>query len=379
MGDLSSVLPIIFFGSLNILGSAAVIGFNKYVLDAQRFPFVFALVITHCVVSWALAALLFCITPSWFPSLAGPGRISIGWQLIVKGALPIALIFAAQLVLSNMALGLCSIAFLQFMKETSLVLVYLLSVLLNLEVFEQRKGALILAVFAATYLTVKGEIAFSLLGFSLQMVCIVAQAFGIILQGKILTSDDGQKLDPLSYVLIVMPLSALALGLCLAGLSFHGEHSLPSLAQLRFWSPTLLLNAVCAFGHNVVVCFFFKVSSPLTVSMNVILKDIFIVACSSVILHDPISPLQQLGFAGQLAAVGVFSLLKLKPAEFDDGLLKGVYRVLAAPWSTLPITKHDVSSQLLASTDEVGPGSLRQSKKASHRNYQSFLPAPSSK
>lgn len=372
----ASVVTVLVFGALNCIGSAVVIGFNKYVLSPQRFPYVFCLVIAHCVVCWALAAVLYLLKPSWFPSLVGEKKVNINFELMAKGAAPIAALFAAQLVLSNMALNFCSIAFLQMMKETSVVLVYMLAVAFGMEVYEQRKGSLIIFVFFATWLTIRGEIAFSFMGFMLQASCIVFQAFCVILQGKLLTSDTGQKLDPLSYVLIVMPLCGLMLTAAVAGLHYNEAAALPSLELVVEMLPTILLNATCAFAHNVVVCFFFKYSSALTVSLNVIMKDTFIVACSSVVLQEHISLLQKLGFALQLSAVAMFSLLKLKPEEFKEGLVTGLWRCLLLflqekDAGTLPAPLPGLakeSSKATSRTALTADGACKQG------SYRSFLP-----
>mmetsp|Transcript_19987 Transcript_19987/g.35471 ORF Transcript_19987/g.35471 Transcript_19987/m.35471 type:complete len:395 (-) Transcript_19987:64-1248(-) len=372
-----AVMNVVFFGAMNCMGSAVVIAFNKYLLSAHRFPFVSCLVIAHCAVGWAMAAVLYLLKPSWFPSLIGEKKVNVNFELIAKGALPIAWLFAAQLVLSNMALEFCSIAFLQMMKETSVVLVYMLSVAFSMEVYDHQKGLLIIFILFATWLTIHGEIRFSLVGFLLQASCMVFQAFCVVLQGKLLASSTGQKLDPLSYVLIIMPLSGLMLIVAVGGVHYNEAAALPSLSLLQEWLPTIFLNATCAFAHNIVVCFFFKYSSALTVSLNAIMKDSFIVACSSVALQEPITLLQKLGFGLQLSAVATFSLLKLKPEEFKDGLALGLWRCLVLfiqeKWAgTMPAPVPGLTKKSLEPTSRTALAVDCAYEQAG--SYHSFLP-----
>eukprot|EP00930_Biecheleria_cincta_P099395 TRINITY_DN9101_c0_g1_i1.p1 TRINITY_DN9101_c0_g1~~TRINITY_DN9101_c0_g1_i1.p1 ORF type:complete len:377 (-),score=65.96 TRINITY_DN9101_c0_g1_i1:142-1272(-) len=359
------VILVVVFGALNCCSSALTITFNKYVLSSNRFPFVFALMISHCVVNSIMAALLFIAKPSWFTSLSGTNKMEINCRLLAKGALPIAVLFAAQLVLGNLALQVCSVSFLQMMKEMSPAVVFLFAVMMGSEQLDGRKVFLMIIVTVATGVTVRGEIAFSMSGFLMQALCIILTSLSVILQGKLLTSGSGQKLDPLSYILITLPLSGLTLTAAVAGIRYHGDVAsvLPPLESLVSWWPVILVSAMIAFGHNIILCFFFRYSSALTVGLNAILKDTFIVACSCVALHESITQIQLIGFVIQLGALAAFSLMKLYPAEFEDGILRGIVRSLGRPQE---------EKKLLWATDSSTGG---EGRATGGFQYKSFQPA----
>lgn len=361
----SGVVLVVVFGALNCCSSALTITFNKYVLSPNRFPFVFALMISHCVVNSIMAALLFIVKPSWFPSLSGANKMEINCKLLARGALPIAVLFAAQLMLGNLALQVCSVSFLQMMKEMSPAVVFFFAVVMGSEQIDGRKVFLMIIVTIATGVTVRGEIAFSMSGFLMQALCIILTSISVILQGKLLTSGTGQKLDPLSYVLITLPLSGLTLTAAVAGIRYHGDIAsvVPPLESLVSWWPFILVSALIAFAHNIILCFFFRYSSALTVGLNAILKDAFIVACSCAALHESITQIQLIGFVIQLGAVAAFALMKLYPAEFEDGILRGIFRSLGRP--------HE-EKKLLWATDSSSAGGGRAS---GGFQYKSFQPA----
>merc|ERR550514_2055549 len=100
----------------------------------------------HSSFSSIMAFMLYLVCPSLFGSLSGPKPIEVGRRLFLKGALPIALMFSGQLVLSNTAYIHSSVAFLQMMKESNLVMVYILSLFFQLEKFSWRSAALICGI-----------------------------------------------------------------------------------------------------------------------------------------------------------------------------------------------------------------------------------------
>merc|ERR1712013_628972 len=108
--------------------------------------------------------LLYIIKPSLFPSLADPEhKVPIDKKVILRGAVPIALLFTGQLVLSNSAYMHLSVAFCQMMKESNLVIVFILSLLASQETFSWTKVQILCGILFATFLTIRGELRFNML------------------------------------------------------------------------------------------------------------------------------------------------------------------------------------------------------------------------
>mmetsp|Transcript_37745 Transcript_37745/g.108278 ORF Transcript_37745/g.108278 Transcript_37745/m.108278 type:complete len:392 (-) Transcript_37745:107-1282(-) len=263
----AQVVLVCSLGAGYIVVSSGLISYNKFLIHRERFPFAVPLVFMHACFCSCLSFFLYLVKPSLFPSLTDEAqRVPLDRDLILKGALPIAIFFSGQLALSNSAYLHSSVAFLQMMKEANLALVYTLSLAAALERFYWRHAAILVAVVAATLMTIHGEFNFSFTGFALQGSSQLLECTKIVLQALLLSAP-GRKLDALTYVLLVMPCCALLLGTAIFGIHFFTQSSallLPTTADLVVWWPHLLANSCIAFAVNVVVALFVKHSSAVS-------------------------------------------------------------------------------------------------------------------
>jgi len=313
-------------GIAYIVCSAGLISYNNYLIDEKRFPYAVTMVFIHSCFCSVFSCFLYRVKPSLFPSLSDPTRrVTIDANLILTGCLPVALFFSAQLVLSNAAYLHSSVAFLQMMKEGNVVLVYVFSLIACLEKFSWRSVGLLACVVVATTMTIHGELHFSFTGFAMQGCSQVFECVKIVLQAMLL-SNACRKLDPLTYVMIVMPLCAIiiGLGLCVLVAFPHENFMVPSFAQVQQWWPHLLANACTAFALNVVVAAFVKHSSAVAFILVGIMKDAAIVFSSLLLFTEVISAVQMVGFILQLATIMVYSMVKTFPVRFEAGLVAGL-------------------------------------------------------
>jgi len=305
--------------------SAGLIAYNKYLIDVDKFPYAICLVFIHAVFCSTFAFFLYLVFPSLFPSLTDPAKkVPIDSSLILKGALPIACLFAGQLVLSNTAYLHSSVAFLQMMKEANLVLVYALSLCAFLEKFSWRSVGILVFIIFATSLSIHGEVNFSMTGFMIQGTSQLFECVKIVLQAMLLSSA-GKKLDALTYVMLVMPLCAAVLGVGIGVLwAFPHSHFLvPSWNTVVLWKWHLLANSCVAFALNVVIALFVKYSSAVAFILAGIVKDAMIVTAGALVFHEFISMIQVVGFSLQLAGILVWSFIKTFPDRFEDGIMPG--------------------------------------------------------
>jgi hypothetical protein len=337
-GGTAQMARVTTYGVLYIVFSSGLIAYNKYLINLDRFPYAISLVFMHAVFCSLCSGLLYLVKPSLFPSLSDPAhRVSVDTSLMLRGAAPIALLFSAQLVLSNTAYLHSSVAFLQMMKEANLVLVYVFSLIAALEKFSWRAVTVLAFVIFATTLTIHGEVNFSMTGFVIQGVSQLFETVKIVLQAMLL-SNAGRKLDALTYVLLVMPLCAVVLGLGICALTlFPHEHFLtPQWHDLELWWPHLLANACIAFALNVVIALFVKHSSGVSFVLAGILKDAMIVAAGAFLLKEVITLIQSFGFFLQCIGVLLWGMMKNFQEKFErmeneliygnaKGRLKGQY------------------------------------------------------
>mmetsp|Transcript_99698 Transcript_99698/g.182839 ORF Transcript_99698/g.182839 Transcript_99698/m.182839 type:complete len:367 (+) Transcript_99698:105-1205(+) len=322
----ASVLRVVSLGLMYVAVSAGMIAFNKFLMNPERFPFAVPLVLFHSSFSSVISLLLFFIMPSLFPSLTDPAKkVSVDRDLIFRGAFPIALLFSVQLVLTNTAYLHSSTAFLQMMKEANLVLVYVFSLFAALESFSWVKGRVLVAIIFATALTIHGELRFSWHGFFIQGSGQLFESLKIVFQAMLL-SNAGRKLDALSYVLLVMPLCFLFLGSMFFFLVYvHPLETLqtPAWREIVAWSPVLLANCCVAFSLNLTIALFLKYSTPISFILAGIAKDACIVSAGATFLGEVVSTVQVGAFAVQLGLIWVWSMMKLFPQHFENGVISG--------------------------------------------------------
>jgi hypothetical protein len=254
---------------------------------------------------------------------------------MVKNIIPIASLFALQLVLSNSAYLHSTVAFLQMLKEANIVLVYLLSLAVMVETFRWRNLGILVFIVTATTLCIHGEMDFSWAGFALQGTSQFAESTKIVLQAMVLSGNS--KLDPMSYVLLVAPCSAV----CLLTIGAVQSMFVPNvafgaaLASMHTWMPYLVLNMLVAFSLNIVIAFYIKHTSGVSFILAGVAKDVMIVVAGAICFREQVSLMQCIGFTLQVGGVFAWSLVKTFPKNFEHGFIQG----LQLTFSPVPLAK----------------------------------------
>lgn len=318
-----------FCGCVVYIGlSAGLISFNKYLMGAEYFPFATALTTLHMTVSLTCGALLYCVAPGLFPSMA---ETQGNRTQILKYFAPLALLFAVGVVLSNQAYMYCSVAFLQIMKQGNVSIVFGLSCLAGSQVCDRLKLLLVVWVVCGAGLGVTGEIHFVWLGFIVQLLSQICESCKSVLQEWILRGSD-VKLDPLTYNLFMAPC-------CLVVLAVGNVLAYDPLIPERFlahWH-LLLPNAFVAFMLNVVIALVIKHASAMGFMMAGVTKDMVIVVSSAYVFREALAPQQILGFSIATVSIGLWSLLKISP---DSSVMVALSRLVGeSVQEKLPIAK----------------------------------------
>lgn len=320
------ILNVFLLGSFMILCSAAVINYNKFLISG-RFPFPTHLVLCHMASGSIFSGLTLLMAPSLFPSFQDPARrAEINGKFLFSRVMPIALLFAASLVLSNVAYLYASVSFLQMMKQSNVVIVYVLSFFCGLEVLRARNLLILLFILTCTTMTITGEMNFSLKGTLIQGSCQVFESIRLVLQSILL--GGAMKLDALTYNLFVMPFCfcsiAVLLGIDYVSPGLFGK-DLQTPARSDFLANWYLLlpNFAIAFMLNIAIALFIKRSSALSMVMASLIKDASVVIVSVVLMSDAISQQQVIFFSLQLFGIFTWSMTKTFPEKFENGLLNG--------------------------------------------------------
>lgn len=329
---LERALYLCIAGLAYITMSAGMINFNKFLMNKDRFPFSVVLVLLHMGFSSTLTFGIYLARPGLFPALDPSRRSELSKDVFLKGIFPVAVLFSVSLVLCNTAYMHSSVAFLQMMKEGNIVLVYALSLVAGLERFAWRNVVILLGIAIATSVNVKGEIHFSMQGFCLQIVAAVFECSKIVLQAVLLTGK--RKLNALTYVLLVNPVSFVVLSTTLAmfTLSVPGTaFGLPTWVAVVQWWPYLLANCAMAFVMNLLMAVYLSYASGVGLIFAGVVKDAMIVATGVLVFHEAISSMQMRGFMVQLLLILTWSLLKAFPKEFEHGIVPGLHKLLSFP------------------------------------------------
>jgi len=321
----------ILLSSLAVIScSVGLISFNNYLMDGP-FPYAVPLVFFQMAFCSIVSVVLRVLAPAWFPTMTDPSRrVHLDWIFILWTALPIGIFYAATLVLSNQAYRWLSLAFIQMMKEGNLVLVYGLSLLCGLEVWTTRHGSVIAFALFAASLTVKGELHFNAYGFCIQLCSGLSESIRLVLASLMLSGS--RKIDPMSYVLIISPLVCLLTGgvLLVSGLAPPGLiiPGLPAFGEVVPLVPLLLANSVVAYLLNASIALLMARISPVSYLLVGMLKDIAVICVSVLVLKEAVSALQVFAFVLQIGSIAAWTLLKLHPEKFEDGILPGLLAML---------------------------------------------------
>jgi len=316
----SSVLPVIFWGALYITASCALIKYNKFLITKGRFPYALNLTLGHQIIGTASLGVMYLMKPSLFSSLSDPEKNKdVTMRFWLMAVMPIALCFSGQLVLSNSAYEFSSVAFLQMMKESNIVLVYILSMVAQIECFDSARARLLFCLFLSTSLTVQGELAFDVRGFAIQGSSQLLECSKIVLQSVLLSAAGSKGLDALSYNLMVQPTTAITvivyLVICMLAIP---RIPTASLADYAAWWPHILANGMAALALNLTASTFIAKTSAVGFIVVGIMKDVFLILIDVIISGTPISNLQIGAFACQVIFVGCYSLFKTFSKELAD-------------------------------------------------------------
>jgi len=284
-------------------------------MHEDHFPYSVALTSLHMTASFVLSSLVYLVMGDrWFPSaLALKAQ---GFSL-VKKFIPLAVLFAVSILLSNEAYLYCTVPFLQMCKEFNVAIVYFVGLVLMVERFNLQQCAILFVIMIGCCMSIHGEMRFNKFGFMCQIAGQTAEACKIVLQQQLI---QGFKLDPLTMVMVMSPLCLIAL---LVGLYFSWEPGILLHAQEN--ALHLFLNCSNAFALNVAVASLIKYASGVSFVLAGVIKDVCIVLVAAIMFGAHITRVQGIGFSIAVIGVGVVSIIRSMP---DIAAKHGVHSTL---------------------------------------------------
>lgn len=173
-------LSCILFSSLRLFQ----VIFNKFLISNWNFHYPFFLTTWHCLLSSLLTQIL-ARTTNLLPGLA---QNKVTWSTYFKTVIPVAGFFGIGICLGNMAYQYISVAYIQMIKAINPV-----PLLLLYFAFGREKPSFVLllavsVISAGVYISSLGELRFSWLGFSVQVLQFAACVRVLLITSKFVGS-----------------------------------------------------------------------------------------------------------------------------------------------------------------------------------------------
>eukprot|EP00927_Polykrikos_kofoidii_P043797 TRINITY_DN378_c0_g1_i2.p1 TRINITY_DN378_c0_g1~~TRINITY_DN378_c0_g1_i2.p1 ORF type:complete len:348 (-),score=35.46 TRINITY_DN378_c0_g1_i2:288-1331(-) len=297
-------LKLLSLCALYILISASLINGNKYLMNPERFPYSAALTLSHVTTTFSCCALLYVVAPGLFPTM----QTALTQKTQIAKFFPlISVLFIIGVVASNEAYLYCNVAFLQFMKEWNVALVFMFSCISGSQVCDRTKFVVLMWIVAFSCTAVTGDMKFSRWGFMIQCCSQLGETTKAVLQ-EYLLGGSGLKLDPLTYLMFISPIMIIALG-CIDAALFTTEMMTAALNSWRL----ILASSLCAFCLNLIIAVIIKQGGAMAFIMSGLVKDIVIVVSSSFIYNVPLKNQEIFGFTLSLLGMGYWGFMKAVP------------------------------------------------------------------
>lgn len=286
---------------------------NKYLDSTLHFPHPVSLVTIQMLACALSSFLLYQAAPKMFPALMEVASIPAEERAVFQQTvLVVAGCLVTTLVLENAALFYTSVAFLQMMKEMSLLMVFSLSILLKQEVLSCTKLLLLICVAVGSMMCIHGEVHFVLWGLVLQVTSSSTNAVRQVLQAKLLQAQS-LTLDPLSFI-VFLSFTGSALLLPAAGLEIFFSSTSVISALKATWL-AVLGSCFLAVGMNVVIAVLVQRTSAVGFVTIGSIKNAIMVVLSMQLMGKTTTVLQLAGCVMIFTAVPAFSLCKMQEAK----------------------------------------------------------------
>jgi hypothetical protein len=284
--------------------SISVILFNKWLLAYAGFPFPISLTLWHmffCSTVAFLCVRVFKFVPSHDLKTAD----------YMQRVVPIGLLYAMSLWLSNSSYLYLSVSFIQMTKSLMPGLVYICGILLKIDEFNTYQACNMLLIAFGVLVCAFGEVNLHPLGLTLQLSALGFEAARLTLV-QILIKSKGIQMNPIQSLYYISP--ACFACLFVPWVQVEAGKVIPLLmgGKVTFNPILLLLNALCAFALNCAVFMLIGKTSALTMNIAGVVKDWLLIWFSFSVFQAPVTMLNLAGYIFCCAGVAVYNYQKLQ-------------------------------------------------------------------
>ncbi|KAL8974019.1 MAG: hypothetical protein Q9197_001739 [Variospora fuerteventurae] len=294
--------------------SSAVILFNKWILDRAKYQSDAAILLTCYHLTFATITTQ--ILARFSTMLNGRHLVRMTPKLYVRAIVPIGVLYSLSLVCSNLPYLYLSVAFIQMLKGTAPIFVFLALCSLRLSSPTISTSLNLLVIVFGVVLASLGEIKIQLMGFLFQFGGLVFEAYRLALIQKLL-NDERYKMDPLVSLYYFAPCCAGMIALMGVGEEWPGI-SWEDVQGVGWW--VWAANGMLAMALNVASVFLIGKTSSLVLTLCGVAKSISLIGASMVIWGTVVTPIQFLGNGIAMAGLVYYNTGGAKVQSMANGV-----------------------------------------------------------